>query len=128
MIKARKLCNIFVDLNAINDAGIFDSNFVNIYPEELELHRENGNNTKPTFLGPDSKIKYSRFHIDAFDKRSSFSLSIVRMPEKSSNISSNIFYMTSGVECLRIATACNNKNPFLNSINPLVRHMISQGK
>ena len=38
LIKARKLCHVFCfiyDLNAISDAGIFESNFRDIYPEEL---------------------------------------------------------------------------------------------
>ena len=48
------------------------------------------------------------------------------MPEKSSNIPSNIFYLSIGAQCLRIARACNNQNSFLNSINSLVRCMISQ--
>lgn len=41
-ITARKLCHVFrfIDnLNTINDAGIFESNLRDIYPEELELRR-----------------------------------------------------------------------------------------
>ena len=44
LIKARKLCNIFRfihDLNSINDGGEFKSNYSNIYPEELQLSKEN---------------------------------------------------------------------------------------
>ena len=44
LIKARKLCNIFRfidDLNSINDGGEFKSNYSNIYPEELQLGKEN---------------------------------------------------------------------------------------
>ena len=48
------------------------------------------------------------------------------MSDKSSNISSNIFYISIGAECLRIARVCNNQNFFLNSIYPLVRPIISQ--
>ena len=87
------MCDVFRfvdDLNTINDAGIFESNFIDIYPKELELHRENGNNAEATFLDLDIKIKKS------------FPYSIVRMPEKSSNIPSNIFCMSTGAECLRI--------------------------
>ena len=46
LIRARKLCNIFRfidDLNAINDAGEFENNYQHIYPEELELGKENSN-------------------------------------------------------------------------------------
>ena len=61
-----------------------------------------------------------------FGKRDSFLLSITRVPEKSSNIPLNIFYMSTEAKCLRIARACNQSFS-LNSINPLVMHMFSQG-
>ena len=35
--------------------------------------------------------------------------------------------MSVGAECLEIARTYNNQNSFLNSINPSVRDMISQG-
>ena len=38
-----------------------------------------------------------------------------------------LFYMYIGAECLRIDKACMNQNSFLNSINPLLSRMISQG-
>ena len=44
LIKARKLCTIFRfidDLNSINDGGQFQSSYSNIYPEELQLGKEN---------------------------------------------------------------------------------------
>ena len=40
LFKARKICNVFRfidDLNSINDGGKFESNYSNIYPEELQL-------------------------------------------------------------------------------------------
>ena len=52
LIRARKLCNIFRiidDLNAINDAGEFENNYQHIYPEELELGKENSNNLDASF-------------------------------------------------------------------------------
>ena len=38
------------DFSVINDAGIFEGNFSNIYPENLELRKENDNNVEATFL------------------------------------------------------------------------------
>ena len=35
--------------------------------------------------------------------------------------------MSNGAEDSRIFRACNNQNSFLNSVNPLVRCIISQG-
>ena len=58
MIKAKKLFVFsFFDLNGINDSGIYESNFRDIYPEELELRREIGNNVNANFSGLDIKIK-----------------------------------------------------------------------
>ena len=44
LIKARKVCNIFRfidDLNSISDRGEFESNYSNIYPEELQIDKKN---------------------------------------------------------------------------------------
>ena len=62
-----------------------------------------------------------------FDKRDAFPFTIVRMPYKSSNIPSNIFYSSICAETLRIARASNNSNSFSSSIKPLVTCMLKQG-
>ena len=65
LIKARKLCNIlrFVnDLNSINDGGKFESSYSNIYPEELQLDKENTDKHEASFLDLNIKIKDGRFH------------------------------------------------------------------
>ena len=52
LIKTRKFCNIFRfigDLKSINDGGKFESNYSNIYSEELQLGKENTD--KHEFLG-----------------------------------------------------------------------------
>ena len=58
------LCNIFCfidDFNVIHDARIFENNFGDIYPEELQLCRKNGNNVEANFLDLDIKIKSNKF-------------------------------------------------------------------
>ena len=131
LIRARKLCNIFRfidDLNALNDAGEFENNYQHIYPEELELGKENSNNLDASFLDLDIKVKDGQFQVGLFDKRDAFPFTIVRMPYKSSNIpSSNIFYSSICAETLRIARASNNSNSFSSSIKPLVTRMLKQG-
>ena len=72
LIKARKLCNIFRfidDLNSINDGGEFESNYSNIYPEELQLGKENTDKHEASFLDLNIKIKDGRSHFGLFDKR-----------------------------------------------------------
>ena len=48
------------------------------------------------------------FEFGFFDKRDSFPFSIVRMPDKSSNVPSSTVYSAIGSESLRIARANNN--------------------
>ena len=123
LIKARKLCNIlrFIDdLNSINDGEEFESNFSKIFPEELQLSKENTGKHKASFLDLDIKIKDRKFHFGLFDKRDAFPFSIVRMPDKSSNIPSSIVYSAIGAESLRIARTSNNSELFSTSIKSLV--------
>ena len=84
LIKARKLCNLFRfidDLNSINDGGEFESNYSNIYPEELQLGKENTDKHEASFLDLNIKIKDGKFQFGLFNKRDSFPFAIVRMPE-----------------------------------------------
>ena len=53
LIKATKLCNVlrFIDdSNSVNDGGEFKSNYSNIYPEELQLSKENTDKHEASFL------------------------------------------------------------------------------
>ena len=93
LIKARKLCNIFTfiaNLNSINDGGESESSHSNIYPEEFQLGKKNTDKHEASFLDLDIKIKDGKFHFGLFDKRNSFPFSIVRIPDKSSNVPSSI--------------------------------------
>ena len=135
LIKARKLCNIFRfidDLNSINDGGEFESNYSNIYPEELQQGKENTDKHEASFLDLNIKIKDGKFYFGLFDKRDSFPFSIVRMSDKSSNVPSSIVYSAIGAESLRIARASNNPESFSTAIKPLIarmsRHWVSIGK
>ena len=58
LIEARKLCNIFRfidDLNSMNDGGEFERNYSNIYPEELELGKENTDKHETSFSDLNTK-------------------------------------------------------------------------
>ena len=89
------------------DGGEFESNFSKIHPEELQLSKENTDKHEAIFLDLDIKIKDGKFDFGFFDKRDSFSFSIVRMLDKSSNMPSSIVYSAIGAESLRIAGASN---------------------
>ena len=76
----------------------------------------------------DIKIKDSRFYFGFFDKRDSFTFSIVRMPGKSSNVPSSIVYSAIGAEWFRIARANNNPEFSISIvIKPLIARISRQG-
>ena len=130
LLRARKFGNLFRfidDLSAINDDGEFENNFKDIYPPELELGKENSNNYEASFLDLHIRVENGKFCVGLFDKRDNFPFSIVRMPYKSSNIPSNIFYSAIGAETLRIAKANNSANTFYDSVTPLISRMMKQG-
>ena len=130
LIKAKKLCNIFRfidDLNSISDRGEFESCFSKIYPEELKLGKENPDKREASFLDLDIKIEDGKFHFGLFNKRDLFPFSIVKMPDKSSNIPSTIVYSAIGPKTLRIARVSNNLESFSTAIKPLIACMSSPG-
>ena len=130
LIKARKLCNIFRfidDLGREFEGGEFESNYSNIYPEELQLGKENTDKHQTSFLDLTIKIKDGKFQFGLFDKRDSFPFSIVRMPDKLSNVPSSIVYSAIDAESFRIARASNNPESFSTAIKPLIARMSTQG-
>ena len=105
-------------MDDLNDGGEFETSYSNIYPKELQLGKENTDKHEASFLDLDIKIKDGKFHVGLFDKRDSFPFSIVRMPEKSSNVPSSIVYSVIGAKSLRIARASNNAASLFTAIKP----------
>ena len=129
LVSARKFGNTFRfidDLCAINDDGLFEKHYKEIYPRELELKKEHGGN-RAAFLDLDLKIAERQFSISLFDKRDAFPFSIVRMPHRKSNIPTNMFYATLGSEVLRIGRTTSHLDDFLTSTSSLLTRMRNQG-
>ena len=114
--EARRLTHIFRfidDLCVINDSGLFEKSYLKIYPEEMELKKENDGILSASFLDLDISIIDRKFDLKLFDKRDAFPFEIVRMPYLSNNMPSNIFYSTLSSELLRIARCTTDKDNFL---------------
>ena len=60
------------------------------------------------------------FHFGLFDKTETFPFSIVRMPDKSSNVPSGIVYPVIAAESLGIVRTSNNPESFSIAIKPLM--------
>ena len=128
--KAMKYANInryIDDLIAINDSKEFEMSFLQIYPSELTLNRENDSDTHATFLDMDIKIENNQLITKMYDKRESYDFEIVRLPFKNSNMPSKMFYNTIGAEILRICRVTTNYKDFVSTSKPLLKRMRKQG-
>ena len=128
--RARRLHNIFRfidDLLAINDHGEFGKSFMEIYPPELILNKENISDLKTTFLDLLIEILGNQFLYRLYDKRDAFPFHIVRFPFLCSNLPSKMFYSTISAEILRICRASLSHNDFLLAASPFLQRMKSQG-
>ena len=109
--KAKNLYNIFrfIDnnLNPVSYGGKVDINYYDIFPKELELGKEMLTHVRLVF-GFDIKIRYAKCQIGLFNKRGSFLLSIVKIPNSPRNVPLNILkvYFATGAESFRIVIYC----------------------
>ena len=74
-----------------------------MYPDELQVDKENTDKYEANFLDLNMKIKNRKFRFGIFSKRNLFSFSIVRMPDKSSHVPSSTVYSGIGAESAIIA-------------------------
>ena len=59
------------DLCAINDNGLLEKQFKEIYPDQLELKNENVSSTKTSFPDINLEINKNKIPIKPFNKRDS---------------------------------------------------------
>ena len=68
-----------------------------------------------------------KFHFGLFDEKDSFPFSIVRVPDKSSDVPSSTGCSAIGAESLRIARANKNPESFSTAVKPLITRISWQG-
>merc|ERR1712215_370826 len=130
-IRSRKFheCFRFIDdLICLNDGEEVRKSINEIYPDELELKCEHdGKDGYATFLDLDIQISDEKFVYKLFDKRDEFPFSVVRRPDKSSNIPSYIFYGTILPEIIRIARSTLHLDNLIPRLGTFFKRMLNQG-
>ena len=127
---ARKFGNVFRyidDLISLNDGHSFEEHYLDIYPPELQLKKENIVPSETTFLDLHISIKDRTFTTKLYDKRDSFQFNITRLPYKDSNIPSKMFYSSIAAECLRISRSTSILEDTITCISSLLIRMLKQG-
>ena len=87
-LKFNKTFRFIDDLIDLNNDGILERIWNEIYPEELVLKKENIGNTSTTFLDLKIEIEDKKFITKLYDKRDNFDFDIVSFPDLSGNIPS----------------------------------------
>ena len=129
-ILARKFGQVFRyidDLLALNDGHSFAQYHHLIYPPELQLNKENEDDTCTDFLDMHIEINDGIFTTRLYDKRDYFGFNITRLPYRDSNIPAKMFYSSIAAECLRICRATTIDERATSSINSVVARMVKQG-
>ena len=129
-ILARKFGQVFRyidDLLALNDGQSFETFFKDIYPEELQLNKENDNSSNTNFLDLHISIENGVFTTRLYDKRDHFGFRVARLPYRDSNIPCKMFYSSIAAESLRICRATSTISYAKTSIQALVDRMVKQG-
>ena len=109
------------------DGNEFEKHYLEIYPPELQLKKENVTNTETNFLELNINISENSLHTKIYDKRDSFGFHISRLPFKSSNIPNRMFYSSISAEILRICRASSKLVDAIASSNSLHCRMKTQG-
>jgi hypothetical protein len=98
-----------------------------IYPEELELTKENPSQLETDFLDLNITIDEKAFKTKLYDKRDNFGFLIARLPYRDSNIPSGMFYSSIAAECLRISRSTSSVEQTVLTISSLFTRMYRQG-
>ena len=102
----------------LNDGHSFEAFHHEIYPEELQLNKENDDNKSTNFLDLHIEIDNGNFTTQLFDKRDHFGFDIT--PWKT-------FYNSIAAECLGICRATSGSGHATSSIKILLARMVKQG-
>ena len=127
---ARKFGNVFRyidDLLALNDGQSFETYHHEIYPEELQLTKENCSLSETNFLDLKINVEEGVFKTMLYDKRDYFGFNITRLPYKDSNIPGRMFYSSIAAECLRISRSTSSVEQTVITITSLFERMYHQG-
>ena len=80
------------DISPLNDNGNFEKYKSQIYPDDLELNRENTGFKSASVLEMQIDIIGDKFQVYVYDKRDSFGFQVFRYPSIYSNIPDKTLY------------------------------------
>ncbi len=121
----KNTCRYIDDLGNINATDFMDICKL-IYPDALPLENTSISAKESNYLDLNLKIENSQLTSTLYNKVDAFNFHVIRLPEASSNIHSNICYNTYYSQVIRIGRICSIKKEFEEKIQSLTKLVISK--
>ena len=115
------------DISPLNDNGNFDKFRSQIYPDDLELNRENTGYKSASVLEMQIDIIGDKFQVNVYDKRDNFGFQVFRYPSIRSNIPDKTLYNVFYSQLVRFSRVCNNRDGFISALKTLKGRVLSKG-
>jgi hypothetical protein len=114
------------DLASVNNRDFVD-NIKKIYPDTLNLIRQNDNDQMANYMDLDIHIINNKFNIKVYDKRDNFNFHINCFPFLDSNINGRNMINVYSSQLIRYVRICNDINDFHNKHKYLSNKLIANG-
>ena len=124
--KFNNTCRYIDDLLTLNNPD-FQACIGQIYPPELELKKTTESHDSCSYLDLNINILNGKFYTDLYDKRDTFSFSIVNFPHMDSNIPSKPAYGVAISQLVRYLRICCNYQDFAYRSKLLTTRLLRQG-
>jgi hypothetical protein len=115
------------DITIVNDDGLFERIYHEIYPDSLTLKKVNRNNREAEVLDIHTKISNGKFVSRVFDKRETFAFKCNCFPNIHTNISETAIYNCFFNELIRYARICSDTKILVEQILYLKYKLIDLG-
>ena len=115
------------DISPLNDNGNFEKYKSQIYPDDLELNRENTGFKSASVLEMQIDIIGDKFQVNVYDKRDSFDFQVFRYPSIYSNIPDKTLYNVFFSQLVRFSRVCNNMDGFISALIKLKGRVLAKG-
>ena len=126
-VKLNGTYRLIDDITSINSDGYFEKYYSSIYPDTLELKKENTGDQVANVLDLHLEIISDKMDIKLYDKRDDFKFNVCIGQFLNSNISANCAYGIFKSQLTRYFRICSGADSFSDRTLKLVNNLICKG-
>ena len=126
-MKFNKTWRSIDDLFTLNNDGRMNELMSDVYPPELQLNKENCDDSSTSFLDLAISIRDEQVVHTLYDKRDDFKFAIVNFPFLCGNVVPHNAYGVFTGQLIRYANACMDMFSFIDRARALIHKLVRQG-